>query len=741
MEVSNKKIGFGTLPVYLTTVTTILGAVLFLRFGYAAAHVGFWGLIGLIVIGHIVTVPTAMAIAEIATNQRVEGGGAYYIISRSFGLNIGGAVGVALFLSQAISVSFYVIAFAEAFNPVFDFVNQKFGTNFHDVRIISIPVMILLSFLIISRGANMGMKALYVVAVILFISLFLFFIGSPIDPDYVPNLRETVSKPDDFFYVFIIIFPAFTGLIAGLGLSGDLKNPKKSIPLGVISATFTGIVVYIFAAYKLTACASPEQLANDQLIMSKIAVWGPIIPIGLAAAAISSALGSIMVAPRTLQAIGADNIFKLPQINKWIARGKIATNEPRNASLFTIIIAFFFVSIGSINFIAEIISMFFIITYGAICAISFLEHFAADPAYRPSFKSKWQFSLIGAILSFWLMFKMNLPYAILSLVSIISIYSLISYYHQDRSGVANIFQGFIFQTTRKLRIFLQKSDNKGVSSSWRPSVVCITSDSFKRFSAFELLKWFSYKYGFGVHIHYIKGYLSKQSNKESKTVREKLIKLAEASKSNVYIDTLISPSITSAIAQVIQLPSVSGKENNMIMFEFDKKEPENIEYIIDNFQLIKSIDFDVCILGSSSKEFGYKSEIHIWITAKDYNNANLMILLGYIILGHKDWKDAEIKIFAVYPIEGIENARDKMFELIKSGHLPISHSNINIISQKENESIQSIICKNSEGSDLTIVGFKEEQIKKLGKEIFIGYDNIGNILFVNTTNKMKIAKD
>jgi len=133
-----------------------------------------------------------------------------------------------------------------------------------------------------------------------------------------------------------------------------------------------------------------------------------------------------------------------------------------------------------------------------------------------------------------------------------------------------------------------------------------------------------------------------------------LLKFAAASKSNVFIDTIISPSYTSAIAQVIQLPSVSGKENNTILCEYDKNNPVNLDQIIDNFQLIKSVDFDVCILGSSQKGFGYKNEIHIWITSRDFMNANLMILLGYIILGHSDWKDGQIKIFAVFPLKEIE---------------------------------------------------------------------------------------
>ena len=120
---------------------------------------------------------------------------------------------------------------------------------------------------------------------------------------------------------FAIIFPAFTGMTAGVGLSGDLRDPKKAIPWGTLSATIIGMIIYVFIAYKMAVSASPEDLVDDQLIMSKIAAWGPIIPIGLAAATISSALGSFMVAPRTLQAIGGDKVFPNRMANFWVARG------------------------------------------------------------------------------------------------------------------------------------------------------------------------------------------------------------------------------------------------------------------------------------------------------------------------------------------------------------------------------------------------------------------------------------
>ncbi|HDR68235.1 MAG TPA: amino acid permease, partial [Bacteroidaceae bacterium] len=323
----NKKAKFGTIPVFMTTISTILGAIVFLRFGYAVAHQGFIGVIGIILLGHLVTIPTAMAVAEIATNQKVQGGGAYFIISRSFGLNIGSSIGLALYLSQAISVAFYVIAFAESFDPLMRWFHYHYNFPLFDKRWIALFAMLVISVIMLLRGANVGMKALYAVVALLFASLLFFFLGKSTIPVQEINFSGHIDNPDGFFIVFAIVFPAFTGLMAGLGLSGDLRNPGKSIPRGTLWATIGGMIVYIFVAYKLVISASPEELASDQLIMKKIALWGPIIPVGLAAASLSSALGSIMVAPRTLQAIGYDNVFPGKKINNWLAKGTSETNE------------------------------------------------------------------------------------------------------------------------------------------------------------------------------------------------------------------------------------------------------------------------------------------------------------------------------------------------------------------------------------------------------------------------------
>ena len=734
---SEQKANFGTMPVFMTAVSTILGAILFLRFGYAVAHIGFIGVVGIIIIGHLVTMPTAMAVAEISTNQRVRGGGAYYIISRSFGLKIGAAIGMALYLSQAISVAFYIIAFAEAFDPVLNWLSANYDIHIVDKRWISLPTMALLSVLFLTKGANLGMKFLYFVVFLLFSALVLFFAGKVGNPPENISFNAKIANPDSFFYVFTIVFPAFTGLAAGLGLSGDLREPQKSIPRGTLLATIAGFFIYIAVAYKLTISATPEQLDADQLFMRNIALWGPIIPIGLAAASLSSALGSVMVAPRTLQALGSDRIFPSKSINRWFAKGKRKNNEPVNSSAVTIIIAVIFIVVGDINFVARIISMFFMVTYGAICLISFLEHFAADPSYRPTFRSRWYISLLGAIMSFWMMFKMNIPYAILSIIFMSLFYYMISVTSKEKRGLEKLFRGVLFQLSRQLQVFAQRADTEDLNSSWRPFAICISADSFKRRTAFDLLRWISFRYGFGTYIHYIKGYLNQNTNTASREAVDRLLNLSSGSRSRVYLDTIISPSYTTAIAQVIQLSGISGKGNNMILFEFSRTEPEPLREPLKNYELISSTGFDICVLNTSYKGFGYRRQIHIWITRHDYENANLMILIAYIILGHPDWQKGEIKIFAAFEEHELESKRDELLELIRSGRLPISASNVQFV--PANKSRCELVCTNSTDSDLTILGFTSQELGNQGIDLFGGYGDLGNILFVNANESKEIS--
>lgn len=735
------KQGFGTAPVFFTAISTILGAILFLRFGWAVGTMGFWGVIGIVVLGHLVTIPTALAISEIATNKRVEGGGEYFIISRSFGLNIGATIGIALFLSQAISVAFYVIAFTEAFAPLFDWVKNTYDITLPR-QVISVPAMLGLSWIILTKGANMGVKTLYVVIAILFVSLLFFFLGSS---EYSQTnsfnfFDGTLRNTQDFFIVFAIVFPAFTGMTAGVGLSGELRDPSKSIPMGTILGTLVGMVFYIFIVYKLAISAAPSDLMDDQLIMSKIAIGGAIvIPLGLAASTISSAIGSIMVAPRTLQALSRDNSFPSRRMNIFLGKAKGEQGEPFNSTLVTCIIAMAFVMLGDVNTVAAIISMFFMVTYGSLCLISFLNHFGASPSYRPSFRSRWGLSLIGFIISVWVMFMIDPLYAIVSTLIIALFYFGVNHYHKDRKGLEAIFSNSLFQLNRNLQVYLQKSSRKKKKTEWRPSAICVSDDSFERDSAFDLLNWISYRFGFGTYIHLIRGYYSKKTHEQANSELDQLIARYKSDVNQVYMDTMISPSYTTAIAQAIQLPGISGMENNMVILEFEKSNPDNLKAIVENFSLVRSGNFDVCILASSPRTIDPKKGIHIWIRSTDEENSNLMILLSYIIMAHPDWHKTNIHIFEVCKPGMEQESLEQFDKLIQNGRLQITTKNIEIITQPENESIKKIINERSKEAALTMIGFHPDMLKHKGTEVFEGYDEVGTILFINSHEQIEIV--
>lgn len=734
-------LGFGTSPVFLASISTILGAIMFLRFGYAVGHVGLLGALMIIVLGHMVTIPTALAIAEIATNRQVEGGGEYYIISRSFGTTIGGTIGLSLYLSQAISVAFYMIAFAEAFRPLAPVIEAYTGIPF-DPRIISLPGSAILVLAVIFRGASIGVKTLWLVVGILVVSLFSFFLGSPI-PEMETSgvyVLKGLKVHDPFILVFAICFPAFTGMTAGVGLSGDLANPRKSIPLGVLSATLTGLIVYVLLVIKLSYSAPPEALAEDQLIMARIALWGPVIPIGLGCATLSSAIGSILVAPRTMQALARDRIFPLPQVNGFLSKGKGEANEPHNATISTAVIVLFVVAAGNVDFVARIISMFFMVTYGSLCTISFLEHFAARINYRPSFRSRWYVSLFGAVMCLFMMFQMDPLYAILALIAIILLYRGIQKSREGYSyNLGEIFFGAMTQATRFSQVQLQKSRSGKRLSNWRPSIVMVNNRTFDRSAPLLFFSWLCYRYGFGTYLHYIQGEFDIKTLRESRKSLADLIRYVQDRHSHIYMDTIISQSLRSAILQSVQVPGVSGMENNTNLFEFSQHDKKEIlSDIYESCILTEVTGMNNLVLRHGDHFFGHRGSIHIWLTWHDHRNVNLMVLLAYILLAHPEWHHAEISMFAAFPGEQADEQTQKLKEMITAGRIPISEKNVQIIPTAERGNFDMLVESRSSRADLVIFGFTDDRLREKGIELFIRHPELKDVLFVSAQQRILI---
>ncbi len=732
--------GFGTAPVFLAAISTILGAILFLRFGYAVGNVGVLGAIGIVLVAHLITIPTGLAVAEIATNLKVEGGGEYYIVSRSFGTTVGGAIGLSLYLSQAISVAFYMIAFSEAFRPLFGWVLERTGFAL-DTRMISLPAAGLLLLLILRKGADLGVNALWVVVGILTLSLALFFLGQPADAPGTLDLLAKVDQPDRFSRVFAIVFPAFTGMTAGVGLSGDLRNPRRSIPLGTIAATLTGMVVYILIVLKMGISASPERLDGDTFVMAHIALWGPAIPIGLAAATLSSAIGSILVAPRTLQALAGDGILPVSGVNRFLARGRGAANEPFNATLITAAIVVVFVSAGSVDFVAQIISMFFMVTYGALCAISFLQHFSGNPSYRPTFRSRWYLSGLGAVACVVMMWEMSPLYTVLAWTVMAGIYLWLRSSRKGEQDVSVMVQGAVQQLIRSLHVLLQQQRAARPQANWRPSFLAISRNSFTRLAPFDMLRWLSQHYGFGTFFHFIEGRLTAETSRDAREVLERLVRQSQASHASMYVDTIVSPSFHTAVAQMVQIPGISGMDNNSILFEFRKGSGEELMDILVGAGFAEVAGLNICVLRSSEHHFGYRRTIHIWLTSGDYRNANLMILLAYILAGHPEWRAAEIRLFAAFEDASLGDGLDTLNALIAEGRIPISRANVRPVPMRGDATFSDLVCELSEQADLVITGFSVGRMKRDGGAFLQAFESIQDMLFVQAVEEILITDD
>lgn len=746
--------GFGTSVVFLTSICTIVGAIMFLRFGYAVGNLGLVGALSIIILGHLITIPTGLALSEIATNLKVGGGGEYYIISRSFGTTIGSSIGVMLFSSQVISVAFYVIAFAEIFKADFfipirefnlPFINTSFIALFEqytnipfEPRFVSIPITLILFGLILKRGAKIGINVLWAIFILLIVSVVVFALGSPIGSSN-GNPVATIDNAASFPMVFAIVFPAFTGMTAGVGLSGDLRNPRKSIPNGILLAITVGLIIYISVVMKLYFSAPLSQLASNEHIMYDIALWGPIVLLGLAAATISSAIGSILIAPRTLQALSNDKIFPSEKVNTALGSGVGKEKEPRNAIYISLCIAFIFVLIGDLNVVASIITMFFLITYGSVCLISFLEHFAGNPSYRPTFRTKWYLSLMGAILCFFMMFQIHFMYALIALIIMLLIYKSQQYAHQESRSFAVIFQGVMFQLSRWMKISLQKTGSTPDKLNWRPSVIAISSHAVDRTAPKDLLKWISEYYGFGTLIHFIKGRLDRKSVKNSRRIQKELVEQINVSEANYSVSTVVSPSLRTAIAQVVQFSGISGLDNNSILFEFNKYRTEELEDIVDGCKLVDSVRFNICVLRTTEHNFGFREKIHIWLTRNDYRNGNLMILLSFIIMAHPDWKDCEITIFTAFPKAKQDERISKIKHLIAKGRLPISLKNVQSFTFTDSESFRKLIYRKSRTADLVIIGFTQKQLDEMGIEVFKQHDKLRETLFINAGQSIQIS--
>ena len=283
---SNEGNRFGTFAgVFTPCVLTILGVIMFLRFGFVVGQAGVLAALLIVIASKSITLLTTLSLSAIATNTKVEGGGVYFLISRSLGPEFGGAIGLLFFVAQAFSVAMYVIGFTEALmNYLPDTVSPALVATITNVIV----------FVCVAIGAGWTLKVQFFILVAVGASLVSFYLGAWQSFDsslLAANIGPHFSDGQSFWTMFALFFPAVTGIMAGANMSGDLQNPARSIPRGTLAAIFVTGMIYATEAVFLGGSRRHEALIGDNLILYDIALMPALIAAGVFAATISSALG------------------------------------------------------------------------------------------------------------------------------------------------------------------------------------------------------------------------------------------------------------------------------------------------------------------------------------------------------------------------------------------------------------------------------------------------------------------
>jgi len=683
---------------------------MYLRFGWVVGNVGLIGTIIIVTLSTSITFLTALSIAAIATNAPVKTGGAYYMISRSLGVEIGGAIGIPLYFAQAFSVALYIIGFSESLVTIFP------NLNFKLVGIITTLLLGTLSLF----STKAAIRAQFLILGVIVLSLLSLFFGGPLHEPQSEIWKLTADSSVGFWKVFAVFFPAVTGIMAGVNMSGDLKDPSKSIPRGTFLAVGIGFIIYMTIPIFLARWVDSETLVQDPMVMYKIAFWGGAILLGVWGATLSSAVGSLLGAPRVLQALTKDQV--LPKQLSFLGVGSGNEQIPRAATIFTIILTLVLVYMGNLNTIAPILTMFFLTTYGILNVTAGIEKFLESPSYRPKFKVHWIFSLLGTIGCVAVMFLINAVATVLAILFISIVYSWLRR-RRLKTTWGDVRSGMLLQIIRYGLLRLEKEDNP---KSWRPNILVLSGSLSKRWHLID----------FANGIAQEKGLFTVATILEDKNVTQEKVNAFEKQLTDLLSNKKIRALVRitkaeSTFAGAIQLVNSYGLGPlipNTVLIGESKEESHKLEYaqMINHFYQSKR---NVIIMQDFvSDDFRNKKSVDIWWGGLK-GNGGLMMILGYLMYNSPYWHNIKINIKMVVNSDeaaqgASRNLKDRLAGMRVNFNTKVLVSN--------GKSFWDIINQESAKSDLVMLGLKtpdeafaeyfeklKENTKELKKKIFV----------------------
>lgn len=701
--------------VFTPSILSILGVIMYLRLPWIVGIGGLWTTLGIILLAHVISLTTGLSVASVATDKRVETGGSYYIISRSLGLPIGGTLGVALFIGLSFSVSLYLLGFAETFLSYFGF-----AVTLQNIRIAG-SVTLLLVTVVTFISTSLAIKTQYLIMAAIGLSLVSVFFGSH---EFVP--RQPLMMPADealpWITLFAIFFPAVTGFQAGVSMSGDLKDPRKSIPLGTISAILFGMLVYTGLAFFFSYTVNREMLINDPQVLFQISMVPQLVIAGILGATLSSGLVSIMGAPRILQAVAMDRI--LPG---FFSKGYGPSNEPRNALVVAFLIAQAGILIGELNAIARIVTIFFIIIYGFLNITYTLESWAGSD-FRPSFKIPRVVSIIGALACIVVMIQLDLVALVIASVLLIALFLFLKkkeFTLQSGDAWTGVWSSLVKTGLGRLSVSGNKSRN------WRPNVMLFSGGEKNRPHLIEMGKALVGKMGVFTNFELIE----EPGGDILSGLKEQRLSAVPSAKTGVFTRRHTCRDIYEGMDMISRVYGFTGFEPNTVLMGWARntRQPDKFARLLSN---LRRQDYN-CVFLSYDKEkgFGNYKKIDCWWSGKG-RELSLMIFLLRFITSSDQWRTARVRILVVNPDS---SKTDRLYSLINQ--LLENHrlkAEVKVIQNSvEQRPEKDIIKGESWQADLTMMELPEFSVKdpvSIVEKANVLAGNVHTALFVTASS-------
>lgn len=639
---------------------TILGVIMFLRFTDVVGESGVWLAVAIVAVSKLITVLTSLSLSSIATNTRVEGGGAYYLISRSLGVEFGGAIGLVFFLAQAISVSMYVLGFAEAFGSVFAFGHEH-------TRVVASMTNALV-FACVYIGAGWTIKVQYFILAILGASLASFYVGAfgAFDAELLQmNLAPQFSPGESVFTMFALFFPAVTGIMAGANMSGDLRDPGRSIPRGTIAAVVVTGIVYISQAILLGGVRTREELGADGVVIADIAMWPVLITAGVFAATLSSALGSMMGAPRILQAFARDNIFRSLRI--FSPRSGKA-KEPRRATIATFVIAQVCILAADLDTIAPLITMAFLITYGLLNLATFYEAITKNPSYRPRFRFNHPLaSLAGAVGCAGVMVLIDARWALVATLGMFLLHRSIGR-REVEARWGDLHSGLLFERAR--RNLLRLEDSLYHPKNWRPILLALSGAGWTRPHLAIYGHWLTTGQGILSLGQVIQGEVHDRISR--RVAQERILHdFIREQQIEAFPAVVVAPTLSEGIEMLTQCQGLGALRPNTLLLGWPNS-ADRAESFGARIRTITALERSiVAVRFSDEPEDPWevpRGTLDVWW--RGYRNGELMLLLAHLLHRNDEWRTHRIRLLRVIENEaGRDEVRKHLDGLIESSRI------------------------------------------------------------------------